>query len=199
MNKDKQAGIVILPEHQKRSDLPAILEAFKKYNRFAMGEMTGDELRASRINPNELRYFGAEVYQYFDPDQPLHFRSRLQTLSRQPKKRLAFATGPIKDTVIFHFLTIDPLYTSSGRTRKELRTLLDIWQGKYPARPKLPKRLIQVLSQWPVVIQQTSGQVLESGWLYNKEAEEYEIKLKMNPIYEVLQIGWTDDDLAPYL
>ncbi|KKT17699.1 MAG: hypothetical protein UV98_C0003G0020, partial [Parcubacteria group bacterium GW2011_GWB1_43_6] len=140
-----------------------------------------------------------EVYQYFDPDQPLHFRSRLQTLSRQPKKRLAFATGPIKDTVIFHFLTIDPLYTSSGRTRKELRTLLDIWQGKYPAGQKLPKRLIQVLSQWPVVIQQTSGQVLESGWLYNKEAEEYEIKLKMNPIYEVLQIGWTDDDLAPYL
>ena len=87
MNKDKQAGIVILPEHQKRSDLPAILEAFKKYNRFAMGEMTGDELRASRINPNELRYFGAEVYQYFDPDHS-HEEDRFILLGISYKLRL---------------------------------------------------------------------------------------------------------------
>ena len=108
-------GIIVLPEHQNRTDLPSMLEVFKQHNRFAWGEMSEEELGNNRINPSEIRHFGAEVFEFFDPDRTIHFRSRLSTLHQQPRKRLAFATGPIKDTVLLHFITIDPLYSSSEK------------------------------------------------------------------------------------
>lgn len=190
-------NIFVLPEHQHRADLVDALVIFNKHNRFARGLMDPTELLNYNVDPSKVRFFSMEI-EKFKKARVLG-SSPVQIFL--PKKRFAM---DVRTNLHFpvHFFPIDT-YGLREDDRKALLILVKIWRGvlRYSSQDVIPEsvqKMLKFVTKWPLIIQQTGTLIAERGFIFNDEKGEFDYDMEAQPIYEILQIGWTEDQVNVY-
>jgi hypothetical protein len=190
--------IVVLPEHQHRADFPEAFTIFTKHNRFAGRSMDDQELASYNVDPAKVRFFSMDVEKFRKAGvlgiPPVQTFSAKKHFAMDVRMSLNF---PIQ------FFSIDA-YGIKEEDIDALMTLVKIWRGemRYSSQDVIPQavqKMLKFVTKWPLVIRQTGSLIVERSFIYNDEKGEFDYDLEAQLIYEILQIGWGEEEVYNYL